>query len=545
MSSDQRWTIGNACPWNPNRPVAVLSVLLILFLLLCNTVLLASTGAASGSRELKAARQGAVATVPAGQTTTRPTSTRPADRAAAVRKLAARVGIREGSVVADIGAGNGQDSWVFAEIVGLSGTVYAEEITDKLVKSLESKAAEKRLPQLKAVLGQVDNPSRIEAVDLAYMRYVYHHFSKPREMLRGIWRAMKPGGYFVVIDRELGTLKDWTPREERTEKHHWLAETTVAREAREEGFRFVACAEECCESSEPFVLIFQRPVSGGQPAGDPDPFLPLPMREASKQFVPLSHPYERPVFIALGQARELMAPIMRQSTGPGLDIVLEEWATQKNERPPLPAGLSMPSVLTENSDPHLGGEPIDAVFFLDSFHLLFHGETLLARLHEKLRSNGCVYVLDREASLPLTRRMASHCKRIDPGLVREEMAAAGFSLWFEGPRLAPDRFLQVYGKNKPADIRPEDDPFVGGPAIDRSPGEWFRDNLWHLRGLKTADGRYFPLPTMTLQLSVEKGTAEAADMETWRLPSARLELVLKKADKGYLLVDCRPSGKQE
>jgi len=199
----------------------------------------------------------------------------------------------------------------------------------------------------------------------------------------------------------------------------------------------------------------------------------------------------------------------------------------------------MPAVLTKSGDPHLGDQPIDTVFFLDSFHLLFHGETLLARLHEKLRPNGCVYVLDREAPLPLTRRMASHCRQIDPGLVRQEMAAAGFSLWFEGPSPALDRFLHVYGKVKPADLRAEDDPFVGGPAIDRAPGAWLQDNAWRLRGLRTSEGRYFPLPASTTRFTAERAAPSTSDTEVWLLPAAKLELRFKKADKGYLLVECR------
>ena len=48
--------------------------------------------------------------------------------------------------------------------------------------------------------------------------------------------------------------------------------------------------------------------------------------------------YEYPVFIALGEAWQLMIPILEHSDGKGLDIVLEEWVTQKEERPPLPPG---------------------------------------------------------------------------------------------------------------------------------------------------------------------------------------------------------------
>ena len=152
------------------------------------------------------------------------------------------------------------------------------------------------------------------------------------------------------------------------------------------------------------------------------------------------------MIVALGQARELIPPILQRSSGAGLEIVLEEWATQKDERPPLPAGVSLPSVLTDLGDPHLGPEPIDAVFFLDTYHLLFHSKTLLAKLHERLTPDGCVYVLDRAAKEPLSRRDASHRRQIDPETVKQELTAAGFVLQSEGQRPAADRFLLVFGK---------------------------------------------------------------------------------------------------
>ena len=216
----------------------------------------------------------------------------------------------------------------------------------------------------------------------------------------------------MVVDRERGTLRDWAPENVREETHHWTAETTVVREAREEGFAFVECAEDYWYGNEDFVLVFRRPPGVKEPGHDPDLFLPLPMEQSRHLFLPLGHPYQRPVFVALGQSRNLIPSILEASSGPGLEIILEEWATQKEERPALPTHVPLASVRTEKGDPHLGPEPVDVVFFVDSYHLLFHAETLLAKLHEKLSANGCVYILDREAKRPLSRHEASHRRRI-------------------------------------------------------------------------------------------------------------------------------------
>lgn len=373
---------------------------------------------------------------------------RPPDRPASIRAIADRVGIGAGSTVADIGAGRGIDTWVFAERVGASGIVYAVEIGEDKVQALRDEADKRQQAQVRPVLGSPESPQLPQrGIDLAYMRYVYHHVSRPREMLREIWRSLKPGGYFVVVDRLPGTLRDWVPREVRTEKHFWLAETTVVREAREEGFCFVACADELCESKDrPFVLIFQRPVGVAEPGQDPDPFQPLAIRELAQTLLGPEARVQRPAIVALGQAREVIPAILARSSGAGIEIVLEEWATQKDERPPLPADVTLPSVLTDLGVADLGPDPVDAVVFLDTYHLLFHGPAVLKTLYERLAPGGRVVVLDRAATKPLSRREASHRRQIALEVVKRELAAAGFVWQSTGPPPAADRFLLVFSK---------------------------------------------------------------------------------------------------
>lgn len=394
---------------------------------------------------------------------------KPTNRADSVRALVSHFGLGKGSVIADIGAGGGRDTWVFAKIVGETGTIFTEEIAENKVESLKTEAEKRDLKQVSPILGRSNDPCLpADSVDLIYMNHVYHHFAKPREMLRAIWRGLKPGGYLAIVDRRRGTLRDWVKRELRETKHFWIAETTVVREAREEGFAFVECAEQYWHTKDDFVLIFQRPEKLKEPGHDPDAFAPINVEECSRLFLPLSCQYKRPLFIALGQARELIAPILENSAGRGLEIVLEEWATQKDERESLPPGISMPSVLTQQGDPNLPDEPIDAVFFLDSYHLLFHGGTLLTKLYEKLTPTGCIYVLDRRAEGSLSRREASHRKMIEPKTVKKEMIEADFYLWSENPRLAPDRFLLVFGKMSDEKVS-HDDAFSFQPTVVKCP----------------------------------------------------------------------------
>lgn len=371
-------------------------------------------------------------------------------RAAALRAIAKSLDVGAGATIADIGAGKGRDSTVFASIVGESGTVFSEEISEGDVRAIRQMAKQRSLPQIKAVLGKTASPGLPEStVDMAYMHYVYHHFTQPQAMLQGLWKAIKPGGYLVIVDRHRGTLRDWVPREERGPKHFWIAETTVVREAREEGFEFARCAEDLWPADDQFVLVFRRPRNATGPGSDPDSKRPLDLAKLKHALLPTADVrFNHPVLIALGPARQLIGPIMQHTSGTGVDVILEEWATRKDEHPALPDGLSMPSTLTDNGDPKLGDQPVDAVFFLDTYALLFHHENLLAKIHEHLTPQGKVFIMDRKTDLPQTRRLASHRRMISVDVVKKEMQQAGFELLRTEPAPAPDRFLLVFGKKK-------------------------------------------------------------------------------------------------
>jgi predicted methyltransferase len=364
-----------------------------------------------------------------------------------LQKLAERCGVGAGSVIADIGAGAGRDSWAFARIVGESGKVYSVEIEKNKVDAMTKEAANRKLAQVEPVLGKTDDPCLPpDSVDMAFMHLVYHHVTKPQAMLQGIWRALKPGGRLVIVDQRLGTLMDWVPREDRGPKHFWIAETTVVREARENGFKFAEYAEDSWHANNVFVLVFQRPEGLDAPDRDPDAMPAISAETLPQLLPPAGQTFERVAFVALGEGRQLIGPFLKANPCQAIDIVLEEWATQKDERPALPSGVEIPSVLTDRGDPKLGPEPLDAVYFLDTYHLLFHGPTLLSKLRERLKDSGYVYIVDRQAPAAIPHREASHRRMIAAETVKQQMNEAGFTFLRDGPAPAENRFLLVFQK---------------------------------------------------------------------------------------------------
>src|SRR5262245_50788889 len=58
------------------------------------------------------------------------------------------LGIKAGSVVADVGAGEGYFSFHLAGRVGPTGKVYAEDILDDRLEKIRARAASEKLPQI-------------------------------------------------------------------------------------------------------------------------------------------------------------------------------------------------------------------------------------------------------------------------------------------------------------------------------------------------------------------------------------------------------------
>jgi ubiquinone/menaquinone biosynthesis C-methylase UbiE len=109
--------------------------------------------------------------------------------------------IAKGASVADIGAGSGYITVRLAKRVGPTGTVYANDLQPQMLQLLQQNAAKAKLTNVVPVLGAFDDPKLPAAtLDLIIMVDVYHEFSQPQAMLRGLRQALKPGGRLVLLE---------------------------------------------------------------------------------------------------------------------------------------------------------------------------------------------------------------------------------------------------------------------------------------------------------------------------------------------------------
>jgi ubiquinone/menaquinone biosynthesis C-methylase UbiE len=116
-------------------------------------------------------------------------------------RLASLLQWHPGSVVAEIGAGDGQLTLAASQRVGASGRIYTNELDPTKLAQLHDLAAKSK--NIVVVEGDVASANLAPACcDSIYMRLVYHHFTNPMEMDASLLRALRPDGRLAVIDEE-------------------------------------------------------------------------------------------------------------------------------------------------------------------------------------------------------------------------------------------------------------------------------------------------------------------------------------------------------
>lgn len=109
--------------------------------------------------------------------------------------------IARGSTVADIGAGSGYMTMRLADRVGPEGKVYANDVQPEMLQILQQRADRARATNIVLVRGAIDDPKLpASQMDLELLVDVYHEFSRPQEMLRGLRSALKGDGRLVLIE---------------------------------------------------------------------------------------------------------------------------------------------------------------------------------------------------------------------------------------------------------------------------------------------------------------------------------------------------------
>ncbi|MGD0898057.1 MAG: class I SAM-dependent methyltransferase [Thermoguttaceae bacterium] len=152
------------------------------------------------------------------------------------KQIVAECKLKPGMAVADIGAGTGLFTRLFAAEVGPKGRVYAVDIAKNFIEHVEKTSKE---AGLKNVTGIVCTPTSCElppnSVDLAFICDTYHHFEYPQKTMASIHQALRPGGQLILVEycRIEGKTPDWLLQ------HLRAGQEVFTKEIEADGFKVV------------------------------------------------------------------------------------------------------------------------------------------------------------------------------------------------------------------------------------------------------------------------------------------------------------------
>ncbi len=162
--------------------------------------------------------------------------------------------ISDGARIADIGAGTGLYSLMFANRVGPSGVVYAIDIEPRFLKLISQRAADLDVGNVVAVLGRdKDITLPPSSVDFVFIADTYHYFSDRAAIMTTVRDALAPGGKLIILDYTL----DETHKDDAQRAHVRFGKAGMITEVT--SFGFTLAEEPKVEGlSDIYMLVFER-----------------------------------------------------------------------------------------------------------------------------------------------------------------------------------------------------------------------------------------------------------------------------------------------
>jgi ubiquinone/menaquinone biosynthesis C-methylase UbiE len=174
------------------------------------------------------------------------------------------LGIFDGSVVADLGAGGGWFTVRLARGVGPNGRVYAEDIQRQMIESINRRVEREGLKgRVTTTLGTASDPGLpLGALNAVLIVDAYHEMEQPVALLRNLARSLKPDGRIGIVGFTGEGGGPGPPMDERVDPQR------VIKDAEEAGLRLTS-RERFLRYQ--YMLVFEKAATsyGAQPRSQP------------------------------------------------------------------------------------------------------------------------------------------------------------------------------------------------------------------------------------------------------------------------------------
>ncbi len=111
------------------------------------------------------------------------------------------VGVKEGMVIGEIGAGRGRFTVQFAQKVRKSGKVFANDINENNLRYLDFRCKRDNIANVITVLGtEVKTNLPEEFLDMVFIINTFHHIDQKESILKNISASLKKNAILVIIE---------------------------------------------------------------------------------------------------------------------------------------------------------------------------------------------------------------------------------------------------------------------------------------------------------------------------------------------------------
>ena len=142
--------------------------------------------------------------------------------------------LKNGEVVADIGAGSGYFTRRFAKAVAPEGKVYAVDVAADVLGYLQEQADKEGLHNIETIVSRENDPMLPKnTVDLVFFCDTTHHIANRIDFYRTMAPGVKQRGRMAIVDYAPGA-----PRIPHATEEH-VPRSQVISEAEDAGFKFV------------------------------------------------------------------------------------------------------------------------------------------------------------------------------------------------------------------------------------------------------------------------------------------------------------------
>ncbi|HKA01068.1 MAG TPA: methyltransferase domain-containing protein [Candidatus Solibacter sp.] len=168
--------------------------------------------------------------------------------------------VRAGSSVVDLGSGAGYFTLKVADAAGNQGKVVAVDLRRLSLFFLRLRALMRNRHNIDIIVATPNDPQlRAGRADAVLICNTYHEFANPALMLEHTFRALRPGGRLVIVDRAPGASGEHPAN---TAHEHEVSPELAEAELRRKGFQILSRNDRFIDrpGDEPWwLLVAARP----------------------------------------------------------------------------------------------------------------------------------------------------------------------------------------------------------------------------------------------------------------------------------------------